>query len=148
MSILSQLIQGKISLSQAFSDAETWLGQTEASIQKSISGDPAVQSALNTVIADGKAAINVGADWAGTAMAGGLSSFAGDLAGLVSKYVPELIGPTGGPLAAAGVTALQALGQVGVAAVQHEIASLVAGVDTAATPAPAAAAPAPAPAAG
>jgi hypothetical protein len=40
------------------------------------------------------------------------------------------------------------LGQVGVAAVQHEIACLVAGVDTAATPAPAAAAPAPAPAAG
>ncbi|HEX4180292.1 MAG TPA: hypothetical protein VHY32_05840 [Caulobacteraceae bacterium] len=70
-------------------------------------------------------------------MSGGLSAFASDLAGLVSKYVPELIGPSGAPLAAAGVTAIQALGQVGVAAIQHEIATIVAGGSAAAAPAPA-----------
>ncbi len=127
MSILSQLITGKITLAQAASEAETWLGQTEASIEKSIAGDTAVQAAVTTVIADGKAAITVGADWAGTAISGGLSEFASDLAGLVSKYVPTLIGTAGGPLAAAAVTAIQALGQVGVAAVQHEVATIVAG---------------------
>jgi hypothetical protein len=127
MSILSQLLQGKISLAQAFGEAEAWLGQAETSIEKSVVGDPGVQAALNTVIADGKAAISVGADWAGTAIAGGLASFAADLATLVGRYVPSLIGPAGGPLAAAGVTAIQALGEVGVAAIQHEVATLVTG---------------------
>jgi len=141
MSILSQLIQGKITLAQAAGEAETWLGQIESSIEKSIAGDPAVQAAVNTVISDGKAAIAIGADWAGTALSGGLSQFADDLAGLVTKYVPELIGTAGGPLAAASVTAIQALGQIGVAAIQHEVATIVAGPPSSA--APAAAAPAP-----
>ena len=44
MSILSQLLQGKISLAQAFGEAETWLGKAEASIEKSIVGDPGVQA--------------------------------------------------------------------------------------------------------
>jgi hypothetical protein len=127
MSILSQLITGKITLAQAASEAETWLGQTEASIEKAIAGDPGVQAAVNTFIADGKAAITVGAEWSGTALSGGLSEFASDLAALVAKYVPSLIGTAGGPLAAAAVTAIQALGQVGVAAVQHEVATIVAG---------------------
>jgi hypothetical protein len=135
MSILSQLIQGKITLSQAFGQAETWLGQTESRIEKAVAGDPAVQAAVSTVIADGKAAITVGADWAGTAISGGLSAFADDLAALVAHYVPALVGTSGGPFAAAAVTALQALGQVGVAAIQHEDATIVSG---AATPAPAA----------
>jgi hypothetical protein len=132
MSILSQLIQGKITLAEAAQQAETWLGQTETSLEKDITGDPGMQAAVSTVIADGKAAIAVGADWAGMAISGGLSNFAEDLAGLVTKYVPALIGTTGGPLAAASVTAIQALGEVGVAAIQHEVATLVAG------PAPAA----------
>ena len=136
MSIFSQLITGKITLSQALSEAETWLGQMETSIEKAIIGDPAVQSAVDTVIADGKAAITVGADWAGTALAGGLSEFANDLASLVAKYVPALIGPAGGPLAAAGVTAIQALGEVGVAAIQHEVATIVAGGASASAAAP------------
>jgi hypothetical protein len=127
MSILSQLITGKITLAQAASEAETWLGQTEASIEKAIAGDPGVQAAVNTFIADGKAAITVGAEWSGTALSGGLTEFASDLAALVAKYVPSLIGTAGGPLAAAAVTAIQALGQVGVAAVQHEVATIVAG---------------------
>ena len=136
MSILSQLIEGKITLAQAIGEAETWLGQTETTIEKSIAGDPAVQAAVSTVITDGKAALNVGADWAGTAIAGGLSDFAGELAGLVSKYVPTLIGTAGGPFAAAAVTAIQALGQVGVAAIQHEVATIVTGsAETAAPPA-------------
>lgn len=139
MSILSQLLQGKISLAQAFGEAEAWLGQAETSIEKSVAGDPGVQSAINAAIADGKSAISVGADWAGTALAGGLSGFAGELATLMGKYVPALIGPAGGPLAAAGVTALQALGQVGVAAIQHEVATLVTG--SGANPAVPAAAP-------
>jgi len=137
MSIFSQLITGKITLAQALAEAETWLGQTETSIEKAIAGDPAVQSAVTTVIDDGKAAITVGADWAGTAIAGGLSAFASDLADLVAKYVPDLVGTAGGPLAAAGVTAIQALGSVGVAAIQHEIATVVAGGSAAAAPAPA-----------
>jgi len=134
MSILSQLIQGKITLAQAAQDAESWLGQTEASIEKSIAGDPAVQSAVNNVIADGKAAITVGADWAGTAISGGLSEFADEVAGLVTKYTPDLIGPAAGPLAAAAVTAIQALGAVGVAAVQHQVATIVTGASPATAP--------------
>jgi hypothetical protein len=138
MSILSQLIQGKITLAQAVGEAETWLGQAEASIEKAIAGDPSVQAAVTTAIADGKAAVTVGADWAGTAISGGLSDFADDLAALVTKYVPELIGTAGGPLAAAAVTAIQALGQVGVAAIQHEVALIVTG-SSGSAPAPAAA---------
>lgn len=125
MSILSQLLQGKITLAQALTQAEVWLGQTETSIEKSIASDPAVQAAVNTVIADGKAAIQVGADWAGTALSGGLSTFAEDIAAIVTKAVPALIGTAGGPLAAAEVTAIQALGSVGIAAVQHEVASII-----------------------
>ena len=139
MSILSQLIQGKITLAQAAGETETWLGQTEASIEKSILGDPAVQSAVNTVITDGKAAISVGADWAGMAISGGLSAFADELAGLVSKYVPNLIGSAGGPLPAAAVTAIQTLGQVGVAAIQHEVATVVTGSSASGKPGPQAA---------
>jgi len=48
-----------------------------------------------------------------------------------AKNLPTLIGPAGSPLAAAAVTAIQALGQVGVAAVQHEVATVVAGVSAA-----------------
>ena len=134
MSILSQLIQGKITLAQAAQEAETWLGQTEASIEKSIAGDPAVQSAVNTVIADGKAAISIGADWAGAAISGGLSEFADEVAGLVTKYVPNLIGAAGAPLSAAAVTAIQALEQVGVAAVQHQVATIITGTSANAAP--------------
>jgi hypothetical protein len=140
MSIVSQLIRGKITLNEAFGEAEAWLGQTESRIEKAVAGDPAVQAAVNTVIADGKAAISIGADWAGTAISGGLSAFADDLAALVAHYVPALVGASGGPFAAAAVTALQALGQVGVAAIQHEVATVVSG----ASPAPAAPAATPA----
>jgi hypothetical protein len=138
MSIVSQLLQGKITLAGAFGEAETWLGQTESRIEKAVAGDPAVQAAVNTVIADGKAAISVGADWAGTAISGGLSAFADDLAALVAHYVPALVGASGGPFAAAAVTALQALGQVGVAAIQHEVATVVSGVAPGTLAAPAA----------
>ena len=134
-----QVIKGKITIAQAFSQAETWLGQTEARIEKAIAGDPAVQAAVNTVIADGKAAITVGADWAGTAMSGGLSSFADELSGLVARYVPQLVGASGGPFAAAAVTAIQALGQVGIAAIQHEVATVISGAGADPAPTPAAA---------
>jgi hypothetical protein len=127
MSILSNLLAGKITLATALAQAEAWLGQTAASIEKSVAGDPAVQSAVGAAIADGKAAINVGADWAGTAISGGLSDLAADIAPLVAKYAAQLAGEVGAPLSAAAVTVIQALGQVGVAAVQHEVANLVAG---------------------
>jgi hypothetical protein len=55
-----------------------------------------------------------------------------------AKNLPELIGTAGGPLAAAAVTAIQALGQVGVAAIQHEVALIVTG-SSGSAPAPAAA---------
>ena len=86
-----------------------------------------VYKAVNTAIADGKAAITVGADWADTAIAGGLSQFAAEIAPLVTKYADQLAGQGGAPLSAAAITVVQALGQVGVAAVQHEVASIVAG---------------------
>jgi len=127
MSILSNLLAGKISLATALAEAENWLSQAATSIEKSIAGDPAVQSAVNTAIADGKAAITVGADWADTAIAGGLSQFAAEIAPLVTKYADQLAGQGGAPLSAAAITVVQALGQVGVAAVQHEVASIVAG---------------------
>ena len=127
MSILSNLLAGKITLAAAVAEAEAWVGQTAASIEKSIAGDPAVQSAVNLAIADGKAAVAIGADWAGTAISGGLSQFAAEIAPLVTRYAGQLAGAAGGPLSAAAITVIQALGQVGVAAVQHEVATMVAG---------------------
>src|SRR5271170_3686290 len=118
MSVLSNLLAGKITLADAVAEAANWLGQTAASIEKSVAGDPSVQSAVDTAITDGKAAIAVGADWAGTAISGGLADFAADIAPLVTKYASQLAGGAGGPLSAAAITVVQALGQVGVAAVQ------------------------------
>jgi hypothetical protein len=126
MSIFTQVVQGKINASQAFTEVETWLGQVEHGIEQALSNDPAVQAAVNAFVADGKAAINVAADWAGTAIAGGLGSFSSELAVLIGKYAVQIAGASGGPLSAAAVTALQALTQVGVAAVQHEVAAIVA----------------------
>jgi len=62
-----------------------------------------------------------------TAIADGLSQFAAEIAPLVTKYADQLAGQGGAPLSAAAITVVQALGQVGVAAVQHEVASIVAG---------------------
>jgi hypothetical protein len=126
MSILSDLISGKITLQQALAETETWLGQIGHGIEKTVEADPAVQGAVSTFVADGKAAINLGAAWADTAIAGGLSAFAGEVESLVGKYVPILAGVAGGPLSAAAVTAIQALAQVGASAVNSEIASLIA----------------------
>lgn len=137
MSIFSQLISGKISLSQALTEAEAWLGQTETSIERSIASDPAVQSAVNVAISDGKTALTTAESWAGTAISGGLSAFAGELSVLVGKYVPQLIGSAvGGPLGAAAITAIQALGEVGAAAVQHEVATIITGTQAATVVAP------------
>jgi hypothetical protein len=134
MSILSQLIGGKITLAQAVAETETWLGQVANSIEQAVQSDPAVQSAVNTLVTDGKAAVDVGAQWASTAIAGGLSAFAGEVEALVDKYVPVLAGAAGGPLSAAAVTAIQALAQVGTAAVNSEVTAVIAKT----TPAPAA----------
>lgn len=126
MSIVSDLLSGKITETTALTEAETWLGQTETSIAKSISGDPVVQAAVTTAITDGKAAIGVAVSWAGTAMSGELGNLAVEAGALVTKYAPLLIGAAGGPLAAAAVTAIQAIGEVAVAAVQHEISTTLA----------------------
>ena len=122
MSILSQPIDGKITLAQAIGEAETWLGQTETTIEKSIAGDPAVQSAVNTVIADGKAALNVGAELGGNVAIASMACRTSphELARLVSKYVPYLDRYGGRPVRrGCGHRDLPALGQVGVAAIQH-----------------------------
>jgi hypothetical protein len=125
MSILSNVLSGKITPAQGFQQAMSWLGMTETSVVSSIKADPTVQSALNTFATDGKAAIQVGADWAGTAISGTLSAFADEASTLVQKYVTNLIGSAGNPLSAAELTAIQALGQVGQAIVQHEVGAIV-----------------------
>jgi hypothetical protein len=124
MSILSDLIHGKIDEPTAFKEAENWLGQTETSIEKSITSDPVVQAQINTALDAGKQAISIGAQWAGTALSGELGNLAVEASALVSKYAPLLIGEAaGGPLGAAAVTAIQAVGDVGISAIQHAIAS-------------------------
>jgi hypothetical protein len=131
MSILSDLINQKITLATAMTEAETWLGQTETTIEKSIAADPAVQSAVTTAITDGKAALSVAESWAGTAMSGELGNLAAEAAALVAKYIPQLIGATaGGPLGAAAVTAIQAIGEVGVAAIQHGVTTALTATNT------------------
>lgn len=129
MSILSQVLSGKITPAQGFQQAMTWLGQTETSIVSAVKSDPAVVAAVNSLIAEGKTAIQVGADWSNTALRGQLGAYEAEAAALIQKYAPMLAGAVGGPaagaLTAAGLTAVQALGQIGVAVVQHEIATFV-----------------------
>ena len=125
MPIFNDLVEGKISLATAAAETMTWLGQCETSIAKDVASDPAVQSAVNTFIADGKAAVTVAGSWADTAISGGLGAFSAEIAVLVTKYAPILAGSVGGPLSAAAVTALQALAQIGVAAVQHEVTTVL-----------------------
>lgn len=125
MSIVSDLLKSKITLQQAFSEAMTWLGQTETSVVSSISSDPTVKAAVSTFVDDGKAALQIGASWAGTALAGTLSAYADEASTLLQKYATNLIGSAGNPLTAAELTAIQALGDVGKAIVQHETAAIV-----------------------
>jgi hypothetical protein len=133
MSILSTLIKSIAggtppaqALATAASQAETWLGQIGNSIEQTVQNDPAVKLAVDNLVTDGKAALAVGAQWAGTALGGQLGNFAGEIEALIGKYAPLVAGASGGPLAAAGVAAVQALAQVGVAAVNSEIAAVVA----------------------
>lgn len=126
MSIISDLITGKITLAQAVARTETWLGQVGNAIEKTVQNDPAVQGAVNTLVADGKVAITVGADWAETALSGGLGQFATEVEGLVGKYIPLIAGAAGGPLSAAAVTAVQALIDVGTSAIKAEATSVIA----------------------
>jgi hypothetical protein len=129
VSIFSQVLNGKITLQQGFDQAMAWLGQTETSVESTIASDPVIQDALSTVVADGKSAINIADQWANTAISGQLGAYAEEAAALVQKYAPMLAGTVGGPaaaaLTAAGLTAVQALGQIGVGVVQHEIATFV-----------------------
>lgn len=133
MSILSTLIKSIASgappaqaLAVAAGQTETWLGQIAHGIEQTVQQDPAVQTAVSDLVTDGKAALAVGAQWAGTALGGQLGSFAGEVEALIGKYAPLVAGANGGPLAAAGVAAIQALAQVGIAAVNSEVASVMA----------------------
>ncbi|HKT54740.1 MAG TPA: hypothetical protein VJP88_09830 [Caulobacteraceae bacterium] len=133
MSILSTLIKSIAggtppaqALATAAGQTETWLGQIGNSIEQTLQHDPAVQAAVTHLVVDGKAALAVGAQWAGTALGGQLGNFAAEVETLIGKYAPLVAGASGGPLAAAGVAAIQALAQVGVAAVNSEVAAVVA----------------------
>lgn len=129
-SILCHLLDGSFTPQQAWDATVEWATKTEATVQKDIQSDPIVQAAITSLQDAGKAAVQVGADWAGTAASGELAALAGEAAALVTKYVPRLLGATAGPLGVAGVTLLQALGSVGAAAIQHEVANVVSGTPT------------------
>ena len=133
-SILVRVIKGEESPAQGLADAMGWLGKTETTIVKDVQSDPTAMTAVNTVIADGKAALTAAEGWAGTAMSGELGNLASEAAALVAKYAPKLIGSAAGaalgPLGAAGLTALQAIGEVAIAAVQHEVAAQTTGTST------------------
>lgn len=125
MSILSALLDGQITPATALTEAEEWLGQTVHNIETGVQNDPSVKAAVNTFISDGKAAIAVGTDWAGTALSGILSAYAQEGDALLKKYLPLVTGAAGGPLSAAEMAAAQALVSVGVATVQHGMASVI-----------------------
>jgi len=133
-SILAHVLDGSYTLSQALVAGEAWLGQTETTVAKAIQSDPAVSAAVNTVIADGKAALTAAAGWADTASAGDLAKLAAEISAVVAKYVPVIAGVVGGPSAAAltsgAITLIGAVSDVATAAVQHEIAAITTGTST------------------
>lgn len=118
MSILSKFVEGKISEGEALTETEAWFSNLGAEV----TSDPAVQSAVTVLKADASAALNVAAEWAGTALDGALSVLAQDISTAVTKYGAS-IGFTG-PLNAALITAAQAAIAVGTASVQHGVTAI------------------------
>jgi len=123
MSILSAVLEGKETTEQGLTQAEQWLQTSLKAIAADLKGDPAVSAAVTTLASDGKAALGVAAEWAGTALSGELAQLADEAAALVVKYAPRVLGGAN-PLTAAGLTVLQALAGVGAAAIKHEVAAL------------------------
>ena len=132
---LAYFTEGKLSAGQALAKTEQWF----AGVVKQLAGDPAVRAAVTTLETDANAAVNVAAEWAGTALDGALSTLAEDVSAAVAKY-GAAVGASG-QLSAAVATAIQAGVAVGVAAVQHGVTSITAAT-TPPSPAPAASAPA------
>jgi hypothetical protein len=119
-------------LATAASQTETWLGQIGQKLVQAAQSDPAVHAAVTNLTTDGKVILTVGAQWANTAIAGGLGEFATELEALVAKYAPIVAGASRGPLTAAALTGIQALGQVGVAVVNSTLAEVAASASPAA----------------
>jgi hypothetical protein len=117
---LSDFIEGKITGGQALTETEQWF----AGLVKQLAGGPAVQAAVSTLQSDADAAVNVAAQWAGTALDGALSTLAADISAAVAKYGAAV--GAGGQVSAAVATAIQAGVAVGVAAVQHGVTSIAA----------------------
>jgi hypothetical protein len=115
---LSDFIEGKITAAQAITQTEAWF----AGVVKQLAGDPTVHAAVGVLQSDAAAAVNVAAEWAGTALDGALSTLAADISAAVAKY-GAAVGANGN-VSAAVATAIQAGVAVGVAAVQHGVTSI------------------------
>jgi len=115
MSILSALINGKITFGEAVTEAEQWL----ANIGQQVAADPVVQAAVNTLGADAKAALNIAEEWTGTALEGALGVLAADVEAAIQKYAGSVSG--GSAIGAAAVTAIQAGAAVGKAAIESGV---------------------------
>lgn len=146
MSILSKVLKGQESVTDGFKEGFDWLGRQFDRLKAS---SPAIAAAVNALEANAQKVEVAAADWADTAIAPALGDFGDELADLLAKYAPKLVGSAmGAAITPAGVMVIQALEQVGVAIVHHELAQFVAsqapGVFVAQSPATAGLTPPPA----
>lgn len=125
MSILTQLIEGKITAAQAEQDVVAWGVSIGQNLEKTVQSDPGVQSAVTALSANAQTGLAALESWSGTAISGILASAVSEGETLVAKYVTQLVG-TGSPVTAAEVTVVQALGQVLQSAVTATVSSALA----------------------
>ncbi|MGH6957725.1 MAG: hypothetical protein ACREEW_13755 [Caulobacteraceae bacterium] len=105
MSQLSDLIEGKITLTQFIQGVENDVTQLVDKVEQ----NPAVQGAASALSAAATTVATDGVQWAGTALTGVSSGLASDMSALVAKYAPQVFGPA--PAGAAVTAGTMALAQ-------------------------------------
>ena len=127
MSILTQVIEGKITPQAGLAQTEQWLAKSVSNLESGLQSDPVVAQALAALQANGASALSVGSQWAGTALSGVLATLATDVEAAFAKALPGLVGTVAaGSLSAADVAVVQSADSVGQAAIAHLVASVVA----------------------
>jgi hypothetical protein len=103
----------------AFTQTKTWLGQLIAQAE----ANPTYGSAVTTAVADTNTLVDAASEWVGTAISGDLANFSEEVASLITKYAPKVLGGAS-PVTAAGQTLLSSLVDVGQAVISHEVLAL------------------------
>ena len=136
MSIFSAMvhaIEGGEPINTAVGTAVTQVESWGQGLVASAEANPSYGAVVTTAVNDAKIAINDAGQWANTAIAGALGNFGDELADLITKYAPTVLG---GALAASGPggTLLSALVDVGTAVLQHEVLAVQGVATTTITP--------------